>query len=240
MVVSVSFSANIALPNTACKSLQTLQRFAGAVLEAYLCINKNKTVMGRYISTGIVFQYRFSKTEIERQFERRFWKRKPFSEMKQAIISQLFPEIYDYEEDENYLFIYLSDSLKGDDVIATIKAYYALVGINERESHEIDKISEMLKGKTMDEAYHLAQDKPSYLYQESDLGFSYAYYAYPLVIDGNKSFYPVHASVVMIDSSSAKTNTEDDLVSYDFFTDLLRYRMQPDKLADAMIIFLSP
>ena len=37
-----------------------------------------------------------------------------------------------------------------------------------------------------------------------------------------------------------KTITEDDLISYDFFTDLLRYRMKPDKLADAMLIFLSP
>ena len=26
--------------------------------------------MGRYISTGIVFQYRFSKTEVEQQYER--------------------------------------------------------------------------------------------------------------------------------------------------------------------------
>ena len=102
---SVLFCAKLRRFQAVSKSLQTLQRFAGAVLEAYLCINKNKTVMGRYISTGIVFQYRFSKTEIERQFERRFWNRKPFSEMKQAIISQLFPEIYHYEEDENNLFI---------------------------------------------------------------------------------------------------------------------------------------
>ena len=53
-------------------------------------------------------------------------------------------------------------------------------------------------------------------------------------------FCEVSMSIIMIDASSAKTDTEDDLLSYDFFTELLRYRMKPERLADAMIIFLSP
>ena len=59
--------------------------------------------MGRHISTGIVFQYRFSKTEIEQQYERRYRKKIPFSEIKQEIISQVFPDIYDHEEEDDYL-----------------------------------------------------------------------------------------------------------------------------------------
>lgn len=74
----------------------------------------------------------------------------------------------------------------------------------------------------------------------TELGYCYSYYAYPLVIEGEKRFVSVHVSIVTIDSSSVKTSTEDDLASYDFFTDLLRYRMKPDKLADSMIIYLSP
>ena len=60
------------------------------------------------------------------------------------------------------------------------------------------------------------------------------------MLEGEKRFYSAHVSIITIEASSAKTVTEDDLLSYDFFTELLRYRMKSDKLADSMIIFLSP
>ena len=193
--------------------------------------------MGRYISTGIVFQYRFSKTEVEQQYERRFRKKKPFSELKQDIIDQLFPDIYDYEENDDYLYIYLSDSIKVEDLITTMKSYYSLVGMGEYESEEMDKVIESLKGKNLNDAYSIAQERVLYLFYDTELGYNYAYYAYPLELEGEKSLFTVHLSIVTIYTSSAKTSTEDDLESYDLFTDLLRYRMKPDKLADSMIIF---
>lgn len=196
--------------------------------------------MGRYISTGIVFQYCFSKTEVEKQYERCFWKKKPFSELKQGIINQLFPDIYDHEEDDDYLYVYLSDSLKVEDFITTMKSYYSLVGMDKEESEEMGKVIERLKGKKLEDVYTIAQKRESYLLYNTELGYCYSYYAYPLVIEGEKRFVSVHVSIVTIDSSSVKTSTEDDLASYDFFTDLLRYRMKPDKLADSMIIYLSP
>ena len=102
----------------------------------YFCIsftptptmNNDNTIMGRYISTGIIFQYCFSKTEIEQEYERQFRKMKQFSELKPEIILQLFPEIYNYEEDEYYLYVYLADSVKSEDLITTMKAYHSLVG----------------------------------------------------------------------------------------------------------------
>ena len=64
--------------------------------------------MGRYISTGIVYFYLFEKSEVERAYERCSWKKKPFSEFKQDIINQLFPEIYDYWEDEKcYILLFI-------------------------------------------------------------------------------------------------------------------------------------
>lgn len=196
--------------------------------------------MGRYISTGIIFQYRFSKMEVERQYQRLFWKEKAFSEIKQEIIDQLFPEIYDYEEDGYYLYVYLSDSVKGEDIVTTIKTYYSLIGMCNDDKEQINRVSNQIKGKTMNEIYKIAQEKFSHLFQDTELGAYGCYYAYPLVIDGKRGFYSACVSIIMIESSSAKTSTEDDLLSYNFFTDLLRYRMKPDKLADAMIVFLSP
>ena len=196
--------------------------------------------MGRYISTGIVYQYCFSKEELERQYAKRYWKKKSFSELRQTIIDQLFPDIYNHAEDEDYLYLYLSKSFCGDDLIATMKSYYSLAGMADSESDEIERVCERLKGKPLREVYDIARERQSYLLYDTELGYSYAYYAYPLVIEGEKQFFSVHASIITIESSSAKTSTEDDLLSYDFFTELLRYRLKPDKLADAMLIFLSP
>ena len=196
--------------------------------------------MGRYISTGIVYFYLFEKSEVERAYERCSWKKKPFSEFKQDIINQLFPEIYDYWEDENVIFFYLSDSLRGDDIASILQAYYSLFGENVDNNKHIKEIPDLLNGKTIKEAYEIAKNKPLRLYREITIGYNYGFYAYPLVIDGFRTFYKVRASILMIDSSSAKTITEDSLISYDFFTELLRYRLKPDKLADSMLIFLSP
>ena len=197
--------------------------------------------MGRYISTGIVYQYCFEKAEFVRQNLWQ-WHRKPFSELKNEIIGQMFPKIYDYEEDDQHIYFTLSDSISTDDLISCIKAYYSLVSLNEYSAKELEELETLLRGKTIDDAYELAGEKPFCLFQGVGLGCHnyYGYYAYPLVIDGEKEFYGVNASIIMIDSSSAKTDTEDDLLSYDFFTELLRFRMKPERLADAMIIFLSP
>lgn len=196
--------------------------------------------MGRYISTGIIYQYRFSKAEIERQYMSNFGRKRQFGEIRHDIIGQLFPKIYDSREDEEYLYLCLSDSIRVEDLISTMKTYYSLVGLNREAVLEFESIKERLKDKTMKDAYNLANEMPSYLFYQSELGFNYSYYAYPLVIEGKKYYYDVDVSMIVIDSSSAKTITEDDLSPYDFFTELLRYRMKPDKLADAMIIFLSP
>lgn len=196
--------------------------------------------MGRYISTGIVVQYSFSKVEIELQYEKHTRKKKAFSEIKQEIIDQLSPSIYDYEEDDDYLYVYFSDSVKGEDLVTTMKAYYSLRGWDVEDDDEINEVSKCIEGKTMNDFYKYAQEKGSYIFHDVELGGCWCYYAYPLVIEGKRRFFSARMSIIVIDSSSAKTSTEDDLLSYDFFTDLLRYRMKPDKLADAMIIFLSP
>lgn len=196
--------------------------------------------MGRYISTGIIFQYCFSKSRIEQLYRKLFMKEKAFSDLKQEIIDQLFPEIYDNEEDDEYLYVYLADSVKSEDIVTTMRTFYSVFGMCKDESVKFEEVCNRLKGVTIKEAYKIAQERSSYLYYDTQLGYSYAYYGCPLILEGKKFFCDVHLSVVTIEASSSKTLTEDDISPYDFFTDLLRYRMKPDKLADAMIVFLSP
>ena len=196
--------------------------------------------MGRYISFGIVYRYLFEKQQIEREYQRRCWGKKEFGEMKDEIIKQFFPDIYEYKEYDKYISFTLSSSVTSEDLIECIKTYYSLVGIGTEEAKELEEVCKQLEGKTIHEAYKYSEENPSYMFQYEELGYNNGYYACPLVVNGEKFFCGVHTSIIMIDSSSAKTVTEDDLLSYDFFTDLLRYRMQPDKLANTMIVFLSP
>ena len=196
--------------------------------------------MGRYISFGIVYQYRFEKKQIEDEYLRRCWREIEFAEKKDEVIKQLFPDIYDYKEDDKYITFTLSNSVRSEDLINCIKTFFSLVGRDADRAKELEELSQQLEGKTIHEAYEFSEADPYYLFQSIELGYRYGYYAYPLVIGGEKFFCGVHASIIMIDSSSAKTITEDDLLAYDFFTDLLRYRMHPEILADAMIVFLSP
>ena len=178
--------------------------------------------MGRYISTGIIYQYGLAKSSIPGIES---------SEVKQQLIEQLFPEIYDFWDDDYFIYFTLSSKIIVSDLISAMESYLNLVGLIKEESEEFEQVKNILAGKT--------EKKPSYLYQADELGFSYAYYAIPLVLNGKRKFYPAHIWAIMIDQSNAKTITEDDLLSYDFFTDLLRYRMKPAKLADVMLIYLS-
>ena len=187
--------------------------------------------MGRYISTGIIFQYQFEKSGITGV---------ETPEIKQQIIDQFPPEIYEFEEDEKNLFFSLSGKVQASDVISAMNLYYSLVGRQKYYEEEMKKVTKILDGKTVEEAYYAAQNSPSYIYQTFELGFRYGYYGYPLTLNGKRKFYEVHIDGVKIESSPAKTSTEDDLLSYDFFTDLLRYRMKPERMADAMLVYLSP
>lgn len=187
--------------------------------------------MGRYISTGIIYQYGFAKVSfpgIESQ------------NVKSEIIMQLFPEIYDFQEDKDYIYFTLSNKVSVSDLFSAMEFYYSLIGLLPNKSEEFDSVKQLLEGKTIQEAYEIAKENPSYLYQADEVGGRYySYYAISMVINGKRKLCPVHISVIMIEQSDAKTVTEDDLMSYDLFTDLLRYRMKPLKLADAMLVYLS-
>ncbi len=196
--------------------------------------------MGRYISYGIIYQFVISKARLEELYHRRFSEKKPLSEFKQEIINQMFPQIYSWEEDDEHLYFFIRDSFTGDDIIETMNAFYGIHGYRKSYMEELSSVYSNLKGATIDDVIEYGKGKPSFLFQEISLGYSYSPLFIRIRLNGRSLFINVHAELMMIESASSKTFTEDDAESYDFFTDLLRYRMKPDKLADAMLVFLSP
>lgn len=187
--------------------------------------------MGRYNSTGIIYQYEFEKSTIPGIES---------YEIKQQVIKQLFPEIYDFREDEESLYFNLSRSITASDIISAMDSYYDIFGVYDIVSEEFERVKMLLEGKTLDEAYEAAEEKRSYLYRADELFYRfYNHYRIRLVINGERDYYPVRINSITIARSAYKTVVEDDLYDYYFFTNLLRYRMKPLKLADAMIFYLS-
>lgn len=200
---------------------------------------KKTIIMGRFISYGIVYQYVISKAELEERYHRAFHTEKPMSEFKQEIINQMFPQIYRWEEDDAYLYFFIRDSYTGDDIIEIMKAFYDIHGYGEDYMEELSPVFSYLKGATIDDAVKTMKENPSYLFQNVSMGFVYSPFAIPFKLNGRKIYISVHVELMMIEMAQFKTLTEDDAESYDFFTYLLRYRMKPNKLADAMLVFLS-
>ena len=194
--------------------------------------------MGRYISTGIVYMYAFNKAKVEKEYSSKFGKT-PFSKIKPLIIDQLFPELYEQYENDEHFFLSLSKSIRGEDIASLMKAYFSLVGDKEDIFDTMEKLAEAMKGLNADQVYLFAGEVTEPFFSQVNLGTSYPTYMIPLVVNGKRHFFTASLLLIKIDNASSKTDTEDDIESYDFFTDLLRYRMKPEKLADSMIIYLS-
>ena len=186
--------------------------------------------MGRFISTGIIYQYGINKAHIPGIES---------SNTKQEIIDQLFPDIYDFREDENYLYFKLSDKVSVSDIISTIENYYDLIHVFEHRCEEFERVKQRLENKSIDDVYKIAEEMPSYLFQTDEIGYSYEPFYIPLLSSEKRALCPVHIWCILIDPSPNKTYSEDEFCAFPFYTDLLRYRMKPEKLADSMLIYIS-
>ena len=103
--------------------------------------------MGRFISTGIIYQYGINKAHIPGIES---------SNTKQEIIDQLFPDIYDFREDENYLYFKLSDKVSVSDIISTIENYYDLIHVFEHRCEEFERVKQRLENKSIYDVYNIA------------------------------------------------------------------------------------
>lgn len=193
--------------------------------------------MGRYISFGIVRTYCFFKESINKWLNLRLHLKE--SDVKEALMNQMFPDIYDFiETDDSYEFTLKSD-LSVKDIVELISHFWDVAHIPKSDREGIcEAISEM----PLDAALDLAKKKKFYKYQDFQLyGKFYggSSFAYPLIIGGKRVYMNAEVLGIMIAQSYSKTISESDLHPYDFFTELLRYRLKPCKLADSTLVFLS-
>ena len=197
--------------------------------------------MGRYVSFGIVRTYCFFKKSIRDYVNDWFNLRLNLKEedVKNALVWQMFPDIYEFiETDDSYEFT-LKNDLSVDDIVELLSRFWDVAHIPESERKGIcETISEM----TLDDALDLAEEKKFCKYQDFHLyGRFYggSPFAYPLMVNGKQIYMAAEVFGVMIGQSDSKTISESDIRPYDFFTEVLRYRLKPCRLADSALVFLS-
>ena len=197
--------------------------------------------MGRYVSFGIVRTYCFFKKSIRDYVNDWFNLRQNLKEedVKNALVEQMFPDIYEFiETDESYEFT-LKNDLSVNDIEELLSRFWDVAHIPESERKRIcETISEM----TLNDALDLAEEKKFCKYQDFHLyGRFYggSPFAYPLTVNCRQIYMAAEVFGVMIGQSDSKTISESDIRPYDFFTELLRYRLKPCRLADSALVFLS-
>ena len=195
--------------------------------------------MGRYVSFGIVRTYCFFKKSIRDYdwFNLRLNLKE--EDVKNALVEQMFPDIYEFiETDDSYEFS-LKNDLSVNDIVELLSRFWDVAHIPESERKRIcETISEM----TLNDALDLAEEKKFCKYQDFHLyGRFYggSPFAYPLTVNGKQIYMAAEVFGVMIGQSDSKIISESDIRPYDFFTELLRYRLKPCRLADSALVFLS-
>ena len=197
--------------------------------------------MGRYVSFGIVRTYCFFKKSIRDYVNDWFNLRLNLKEddVKNALVEQMFPDIYEFiETDDSYEFT-LKGDLSVNDVVELLLRFWDVAHIPESER---EGICEIISEMTLNDALDLAEEKRFYKYQDFHLyGRFYGGnpFVSPLTVNGKQIYMAAEVFGVMIDQSDSKTISESDIRPYDFFTELLRYRLKPCRLADSALVFLS-
>lgn len=87
------------------------------------------------------------------------------------------------------------------------------------------------------QAISLARDKVHSFFHAEYL--SDFFYFYPFKIGHRTHYARTEVQTISLTETCFKTLAEDDISPYDFFTELLRYRMRDLRLGDSMLVYLS-
>lgn len=192
--------------------------------------------MGRFITYALATEIRIRKSDLEERIWRMNYKEPELSDERiQQIVAQI-SDVYEFKDQGSWLHFTFKDSLAVSDIIEIHKAFFDtyICGV---KAGDLSELYSRLSGMSLSDALEYAEKHDSYYYSKSELPF-YMHVS-PFDIDGKRIYVPAAIDVINFKYASYKTDTEDSAESYDFFSELLRYRLHPLKLADAMMVYLS-
>ena len=182
--------------------------------------------MGRYIYMGIATSYVAYTERIDKYLT---------SSVLEDIRTQLSPDIYEFSHHADRLEWILRKDIPITDLTELLRSFSNLYHYPKEK--DLDPLINQLSSMNFEQAILYANQKNYYCYQAFDLD-PFLYY-YPFTINGERVYLNTKVSTIIIADSCFKTYSENDIRPYDFFTELLRYRMKPLKLADSLLVYLS-
>ena len=192
--------------------------------------------MGRYSCIGMAYSFAVRKDVLESTVRKQFAARRHLDDVKEQITMQMFPDIYGFRESGDFLRWEIRDDIPVTDLTDLVHGFGELMRYFT-EWKDDRSLIRFLNRFRIREAFRRSIEIDNPHYRPFRL-FSPLYH-HPFRIDGTRIFVQTEVRGVALHTSTAKTMTEDDVTPYDIFTELLRYRMRPLRLADSMLAFLT-
>ncbi len=191
--------------------------------------------MGRHTGIGVVTAYRFNKNKLSREVNRsHFGDLIEDKVIKEALINQMFPDIYEFSESDNYYTFSLRANITMSEYNNLIHEFSII--LEDKPSEFVDYYED--GSRSLDDAITLDKEQDTDFFNPFEL-MDYYGYRYPVTIESKRYCLSACVEGIMLDISCAKTVTEDDTFSYAFFTKLLRRCIKPHVLADSLLVFLT-
>lgn len=190
--------------------------------------------MGRYASYGIIDTFRISLDSLDREIHRNIWGKSLKDFGLEEILSQLPLNIYDVEESEGSISFRLKDTITSKEIVGVMDDFFKIFPYKIKG---IELILEKLSSMTMEELRSFARRREEENFQ--DFSLYGEWYSRPVKIDHHILYPNTDVKGFMIYSSCSKMVVEDDIEPFNFLTELLRYRLKENPLADTLISFLS-
>lgn len=190
--------------------------------------------MGQYSSYGIVHSFSISKESLNQRIRNKFFT-KSLDNFGIDVITNQMPDIYDVFLDDENINFKLKESFGPNDLANLIEDFFKILPYKPYD--EINELTDLIRKSDPESIYNLAKSRTFYNFV--DFRLYGIWYGMRIMIDG-ENFYPnTDVSGFMLYQSESKTVTENPLTTYDFMSDLLRYKLNPNPMAESMICFLS-
>ncbi len=192
--------------------------------------------MGRYSCIGMAYSYAVRKDVLESTVRKQFAGKRQLDDLKGQITKQMFPDIYGFRESDDFLRWEIRDDIPVTDLTEIIRGFGELMR-KFAEWKDDRSLIRFLNHFPIREAFRRSVEIDDSRYRPFRL-FSPLYH-HPFLIDGTRVLVQTEVRGVALHTSTAKTMTEDEITPYEIFTELLRYRMRPLRLAVSMLAFLT-
>lgn len=150
------------------------------------------------------------------------------------IISQFPTNLYEIKQSDDFMSFRLKDSISSKEIVSVMSDFFRIF---PRQIKDGDLLLGKLEAMTMDELRKFAKLRSEENFQHFSLYGMW--YGMKIEIDGHYLYPDTDIEGFLICQSYGKMIVEDDIAPFNFLTDLLRYRLHENPLANTLISFLS-